>query len=134
MQAVRDAAAVKPDGAIYVGELAGFPFPVGGVNVYRIGVTGEAERYASGFTNIIAIDFDQESNLYVLELARESLLAQGGPPVGRLVRVARGSGAQMVLASEGLIVPSGLAVANNAIYVSNYSIFSGSGEVVRIPR
>jgi len=134
MQAVPDSAAVGPDGAIYIGELTGFPFPVGGANVYRIGANGEAELYAGGFTNIIALDFDRQGNLYVLELARESLLAQGGPPVGRLVRVAGGSKAQTVLASEGLVAPGGLAVANDAIYVSNYSIFPGSGEILRIPR
>ncbi len=136
MQAVPNSAAVGPDGAIYIGELTGFPFPVGGARVYRIGANGEAEIYAQGFTNIIAIDFDEQGNLYVLEIAKDGLLAagEGGPPVGRLVRVAKGSKAQTVLASEGLIAPGGLLVADDAIYISNFGILPGAGEIVRLKR
>lgn len=135
MQAVPNSAAVGPDGAIYVGELTGFPFPAGGANVYRIGANGEAELYASGFTNIIAIDFDRQGNLYVLEIAKDSLLAaMEGPPTGRLVRVARGGGAQTVLASEGLVAPAGLLVGDDHIYISNFGVFPGQGQIVRLAR
>jgi len=135
MQAVPNSAAVGPDGAIYVGQLTGFPFPVGAANVYRIGANGEAQLYASGFTNIIAIDFDSKGNLYVLEIARDGLLAATeGPPAGRLVRVARGSGAQTVLAAEGLVAPAGLAVGDDYIYISNFGVFPGEGQIVRLAR
>ncbi|NJM07564.1 ScyD/ScyE family protein [Candidatus Gracilibacteria bacterium] len=135
MQAVPNSAAVGPDGAIYIGELTGFPFPVGGANVYRIGANGEAELYASGFTNIIAIDFDRQGNLYVLEIAKDGLLAATeGPPTGRLVRVDRGSKAQTVIASERLIAPAGLLVGQSAIYISNFGVFPGQGQIVRIER
>jgi hypothetical protein len=135
MQAVPNSAAVGPDGAIYIGELTGFPFPVGGANVYRIGANGEAELYAGGFTNIIAIDFDRQGNLYVLEIAKDSLLAATeGPPSGRLVRVDRASKSQTVIASEGLIAPAGLLVGQNAIYISNFGVFPGQGQIVRLER
>ena len=39
--AVPTSVARGPDGAFYVGQLTGFPFPVGGANVYRI-VPGQA--------------------------------------------------------------------------------------------
>ncbi len=134
MQAVPNSLVVGPDGAIYVGQLTGFPFPVGGANVYRIGANGEAELYAGGFTNIIAIDFDAAGNLYVLEIAKDSLLAEGGPPIGRLVRVAKDTKEQTVLASDGLVAPAGLLVGDDAIYVSNFGVFPGQGQIVRIKR
>jgi hypothetical protein len=134
MQAVPNSATVGPDGAVYVGELTGFPFPSGGANVYRIGANGEAVLYANGFTNIIDLDFDNQGNLYVLEIAKDSLLTQGGPPTGRLVRVARDSKVQTVIASDGLTTPGGLLVGDNAIYISNFGVFPGQGQIVRIER
>jgi sugar lactone lactonase YvrE len=40
MQAVPTTVAMGPDGALYVGQLTGFPFPVGGANVYRVAPDG----------------------------------------------------------------------------------------------
>ena len=54
---------VGPDGAYYVGQLTGFPFPVGGASVYRVAPGGEPEVYASGFTNIIDIGFGPDETL-----------------------------------------------------------------------
>ena len=51
------------DGAYYVGQLTGFPFPVGGASVYRVAPGGEPEVYASGFTNIIDIGFGPDETL-----------------------------------------------------------------------
>lgn len=135
MQAVPNSAAIGPDGAVYVGQLTGFPFPVGGASVYRIGGDGRPEVYASGFTNIIDIDFDRQGNLYVLEIAKDSLLAAlEGPPTGRLIMVARGSKAQTVLASDGLVAPGSVLVDDDAIYISNFAVFPGQGQIIRIAR
>lgn len=135
MQFVPNTATVGPDGAIYVGQLTGFPFPVGGASVYRIGANGEAEMYATGFTNIIDIDFDRAGNLYVLEIAKDSLLAAvEGPPTGRLVQVARGTKAQTVLATDGLVAPASVLVDDDNIYISNFGVFPGMGQIVRIER
>lgn len=130
MQSVPTAVAVGPDGAYYVGELTGFPFPVGGARVYRVDRnTGATTIFAEGFTNIVDIAFDRQGRLLVLEIARNSLLS--GDPTGRLVRVE--GGAQTELASAGLVFPGGVAVSpGGAIYVSNGSIFPGGGSVVRV--
>ncbi len=120
-----------PDGALYVSELTGFPFPVGGARIYRV-VPGSAPTiYAEGFTNIIDLEFDAAGNLYVLEIDRNSLLA---PEVtGRLARINAIGGAVDTVASEGLVMPGGLAIGpDGAIYVSNYSVMPGIGEVLRI--
>lgn len=128
-----------PDGAWYVGELTGFPFPVGGANVYRVSPEGEITVYASGFTNIVDIAFDASGNLYVVEMAKNGLLAAetAGPDdvqavTGALIMVAP-DGTQTEVASEGLILPGGVAVGEDGtIYVSNFSVFPGQGQVLAI--
>jgi hypothetical protein len=38
-----------------------------------------------------------------------------------------------MIASEGLVAPGGMAIEpDGAIYVSNFSVFAGQGQVVRI--
>jgi hypothetical protein len=54
MQAVPTGAVEGPDGAIYLGQLTGFPFEPGAASVWRVTDEG-AEVYASGFTNIIDV-------------------------------------------------------------------------------
>ena len=130
MDAVPTSVTRGPDGALYVGQLTGFPFPVGGANVYRI-VPGSAPQvFASGFTNIIDIAFDKRGTLYVLEIFQNGLLS--GDPTGALIRVDR-SGGQHVVMSTGLVTPGGLALRDGAAYVSNCGTCAGTGEVLRIP-
>ena len=130
MDAVPTSVTKGPDGALYVGQLTGFPFPVGGANVYRI-VPGQApEVFASGFTNIIDIGFDSTGTLYVLEIFQNGLLS--GDPTGALIRVDAG-GTQHLVMSTGLITPGGLALRNGAAYVSNCGTCAGGGTVLRIP-
>ncbi len=130
MDAVPTSVARGPDGAFYVGQLTGFPFPLGGANVYRI-VPGQVPQvFASGFTNIIDIAFDKQGTLYVLEIFQNGLLS--GDPTGALIRVDQG-GAQHVVMSTGLITPGGLALRDGAAYVSNCGTCAGGGQVLRIP-
>ena len=134
MQAVPTSVVQGPDGAYYVGQLTGFPFPVGAANVYRVPAGGGAPTvYASGFTNIVDIAFGKDGSLYVLEIAKAGLLAPGeGLPVGALIRVAP-NGTRTEIASEGLLAPGGVTVGpDGALYVTNKSILPGAGEVVRI--
>jgi hypothetical protein len=132
-QAVPTSVVKGPDGAFYVGQLTGFPFPPGGANVYRV-VPGHApEVFASGFTNIIDIAFDKRGRLYVLEIATAGLLNTPPDqlPAGRLVRVNR-NGSQTTLASEGLNAPGGFVLGHGAAYITNNSILSDAGQVVKV--
>lgn len=139
MDSVPTDVTVGPDGAYYVGQLTGFPFPVGGANVYRVVPGEEPEVYAGGFTNITGIDFDADGNLYVLETATNSLLS--GDPTGALIRVTP-YGLRQTLASAELVMPTGLAVGpDGAAYVSNFGIFPAftlegegppTGQVIRV--
>jgi hypothetical protein len=137
MESVPTGIVEGPDGAYYVGELTGFPFEVGGANVWRVVPGEEPEVYASGFTSVLDVDFDEDGNLYVLEMTTNGMLS--GDPTGALIRVTPG-GSRLVVASEGLFMPTGLAIGpDGAAYMTNYSIFPSSeiegpptGQVVRV--
>jgi hypothetical protein len=130
VQSVPTSVVRGPDGAYYVGELTGFPFPVGQARVWRVVPGHDPEVYAEGFTNIIDVAFDKRGRLHVLEIAANGLLSgtPTDPPVGRLVRVNR-NGSQTTLASDGLIMPGGFVLAGNSAYVTNYSVFPDTGPV-----
>ena len=115
MNAVPTGIVAGPDGAYYMSQLTGFPFPLGGAK--SSGSTRGAARtttYASGFTNAMDLDFGRDGTLYVLEIDHDSLLgpakeerAPGGAPRRRH---AKGRSA----AGRTLIEPGGLAVGRQA--------------------
>jgi hypothetical protein len=130
VQSVPTGISMGPDGAIYVGELTGGPFPVGGARVHRL-VQGQPPTvFASGFTNIVDLAWGPDGNLYVLEIAVHSLRA--GDRIGALIRVSP-DGATRTTITEQLTAPTGLAVASDgAVYVTNCGDCAGLGEVIRI--
>jgi hypothetical protein len=128
MDAVPTSVVVGPDGAYYVSQLTGFPFPVGGANIYRV-VPGEAPTvYASGFTNVVDLAFAGNGDLLVVEISTNGLLS--GTFDGALKRVRHGNVSPIV--SQGLFAPYGIAVQGRWAYLSNCGICAGGGEVVRI--
>ena len=133
MQAVPTSVVKGPDGAYYVGQLTGFPFPVGAANVWRVVPGHRPKVFAAGFTNIIDIAFDRHGRLYVLEIATNGLLSAGENelPQGRLVRVNR-DGSRETLASEGLRAPGGFVLGHGAAHITNNSILSDAGQVVKV--
>jgi len=140
MDSVPDTVAKAPGGGYYVGELTGFPFPVGGARVYRVVPilgTSVTIRTYEGFTNIVDVAVGPRGGLYVLEIAKKGLrqaFGPGGNFTGRLVHLSP-DGKRKVVASEGLVAPTSVAVGpKGAVYVSNFGIFSDKGQVVRIRR
>ena len=133
-ESVPTAIALGPDNAYYVGELTGFPFPPGGASVYRVdALTGERTVAFSGFTNIIDLTFGQDGNLYVLQHTTNGLASPTGPGPGALIQIDPRSGARTTIASEGLIMPGGVAAGRDgALYVSNLGTAPGGGQVLRI--
>ncbi|MBE2317744.1 ScyD/ScyE family protein [Solirubrobacter sp. CPCC 204708] len=119
-----------PDGAYYVGQLTGFPFPTGGASVWRI-VPGQAPtEYATGFTTINDLAFGKDGTLYVLQMTSATLI--GPPTPGKLIRVPK-RGPRTELAPGTLQSPTGLAVDGHYAYVSNKGDQAGAGEILRIP-
>ncbi len=135
MDTVPTSVTLGPDGNYYVGQLTGFPFPAGGANVYRVSAQGGVpEVYAEGFTAIIDVAFDVDGSLYVLELAKNGLLDAFifNDWTGALIRVAP-DGTRTEIAEGALFAPGGIVVGPDGnLYVTTNSIFSGSGEVLRI--
>jgi hypothetical protein len=128
MQAVPTSVVVGPDGALYVGQLTGFPFVEGGANVYRIGRDGQPEVYASGFTNVTGIAFDRHGRLYVVEFASNGILSMD--PTGALIRVDPDGSRETI--ADDLVNPTGVAVSRKGnVYVSNHGAEAGLGEVLR---
>ncbi len=121
-QAVPTSVRVGPDGALYVSELSGF---AGSANVLRV-VPGHAPTvYASGFDSISDIAFDKHGRLLVLEYQQGGLFAPPAP--GALIRVDRRAGTRTTVASTGLSSPTGLAVHDNTVYISNRGASAAGG-------
>ncbi len=130
MQSVPTDVVRGPDGALYVSELTGFPFPQGAAHIYRV-VPGLAPTvYASGLTNVTSLGFGRDGSLYAVEIASTGLL---NGPVGDLVKVAPdGSGDTTQVVAGGLFAPYGLAIRHGSAYITTGSVAVGAGEVLRI--
>ncbi|BBA35450.1 uncharacterized protein sS8_3513 [Methylocaldum marinum] len=119
-----------PDRAHYVAEFTGFPYPKGAARVFRFGRTGEPTVYADGFTNIIDIAFGPDGSLYVLEMATNGLASQD--TTGAVIRVAP-DGTRTILASQGLVHPTAIAVDRyGEVYVINHGISAHEAELIRL--
>lgn len=116
-----------PDGALYVSELVGFPFPKGAARIWRIGHRGVPSVWATGLTNVTDLAW-YHGSLYAVQLTDNGLLSQSS---GSLVRVAAGSTSPEVVA-DGLTMPYGVALRDRAAYVTVCSVCAGGGQVVRI--
>jgi hypothetical protein len=131
MQAVPTSVTVGPDGALYVSHLTGFPFPVGGSTIWRIEAGGEPAPYATGLTHVMDLAFAPDGTLWAVELAHNGLLS--GDITGALVSIPAGGGEATVVATEGLMMPGGVAVdANGVVYVANGSQMPGGGSIVSL--
>jgi hypothetical protein len=133
-QAVPTTVTTGPDGAFYVGQLTGFPFPPGAANVYRVDPTTGAQTVAAGgFTNIIDLAFGPDGDMFVLQISTNGLAAQGGPGPGQLIRIDAETGLRSTVLSDPLFFPGGLLVTpEGSVYVSNLGVSAGGGQVIQV--
>ena len=127
--AVPTTVVLGPDGDYYVSQLTGGPFSVGAANVFRVPAAGgDPEVVLSGFTNVIDIAFGADGSLYVLQIAEPLFTNLAG---GKVIRVSP-DGTRTTL-NVPLFAPGGLAIAKDGtIYVTNFSIAPGGGQVLAI--
>lgn len=125
----------EPD--ILVGELTGFPFPVGEANLYQVDLDPGTDPvvHESGFTTVADIaerdliaTNDEPGDLFVAEFGHDGLLTE--VPVGAVVRD-RGEGGRQALLTRELSFPGGVAVdSEELVYVTNGGIEAGTGSVL----
>ena len=129
VESVETAIAQGSDGALYVSELTGAPFPTGFARIHRIAADGTTSVYASGLTAVVDLAFGKDGALYALQHG------SCGPFFacpGSIVRVNAPSGPHPVVYA-GLSRPSAFTIGpDGAFYVSNNGASSGIGEVLRI--
>ncbi|WP_414544603.1 ScyD/ScyE family protein [Nostoc sp. CCY0012] len=130
-QAVPSGVTKGPDGAYYVSQFTGFPFPEGGAKIYRVGADGQLTIYADGFTQLTDLEFDSAGNLYALQYANES--AWKGNLEGSLIKIAADGTRTTILSGNELESPSAFTLgADGAIYITNRGDRPGQGQVLRI--
>jgi len=141
VESVPTAVAVGPDGAYYVPELKGVPFPPGAARIWRIAPgsvnatcdplhdqTGPCTTVEAGFSSVIDLAFGPEGTMYVLEIG----LFHAPPPFGALWAVKNGTRTET--APGTLLAPGGVAVAEDgSIYVTTGTVFGpDAGSVVLV--
>ena len=148
-ESVPTAQTVGPDGAIYVAELTGLPYPEGYARIYRVDESaqapgfdsetpsGVAQVYASGFDQVVGLSFNNDKNLYVLEFQNSSevydpSLKPSELPPSTLIKVAP-DGVRETISGEELKLGNYVKADPNTgdIYVSINNTDVEAGKVLR---
>lgn len=149
-EAVPDSVAIGPDGAFYVGELKGFPAPLGESRIWRVdpeahhtecGASPLCTVVADGFTSIVDLSFGPDGTLYVVEIDEASFfaleLAQFGLPglsVGGTVNACDSSTWTCVEVATDLTIPIAAAVdKRGTVYAAIAALIPGAAQVITLP-
>ncbi len=138
-----------PDGALYVGELTGIPYPDGYARVLRIGdpnattgfdgeiASGVPQVFASGFSQIQSLGFAPDGTLYVLEYVNSNAVYDptqnpGDLPPSKLIRVGT-DGVRATISGPELKLGNYLVVdkATGDVFVAINNADIDNGKVLR---
>lgn len=117
-------------GNFYVGNLQTFPIVQGKSSIYKVTPSGDVSTFATGFTTVLGVAFDNQNRLYVLENTVGS--ADLAPGKGDVVRVDP-SGRKQVMTS-GLNFPTAMTFGpDGKLYVSEWGLGpAGMGQIVQL--
>lgn len=131
-QPVPTSVAVGPDGAYYVGELKGFPAPLGESRIWRIEPgsrnvrCGESKRCTvvlDGFTSVIDLAFGPDGRLNVAQIDDRSWFAmENEVGVGGSVRACNLTTSSCTVLADGVPMLTTIAYRGSALWGSIWSL------------
>jgi len=134
---------VGPDGAYYVGELKGFPAPVGESRVWRISPKGrnancgESEFCSiafDGFTSIIDLAFGPDGRLYVAQIDDASwFAAEIGAGIGGSVHACDPTTGTCTEIASGIPMLTSIAFRDGDLWGSIRALIPAAADVVPLP-
>jgi len=139
IQSVPTSVVVGPDGAYYVGELTGFPAPLGLSRVWRIapgtrhadcGASPACSVVMTGFTSIIDLAFGPDGRLYVDQLDDSSWLAiEGGGGTGGSVHACDLATGTCQTVVSGLPILTSIAFRGTTLWGVTFGLVPGLADV-----
>jgi hypothetical protein len=118
------------DGNFYIGNLDKFPIVQGSSSIYKVTPDGKISVYATGFTTVLGLAFDNHERMYVLQntVGAASLT----PGLGNVERVDV-SGKREIITS-GLHLPTAITFGpDGKLYISDWGIGPpGMGQIVQV--
>ncbi len=149
-ESVTTGVTVGPDGALYVSELNGIPYPDGYSSVYRISdptattgfngtiPSGVPQAYASGFSEVQSVAFNNTTgDMYVLEYLNSNEVYDptkdpASLPPGKLIKVAT-DGTRTTISGDELKIPNYVLVDQKTgdVYTAINNASTNNGEVIR---
>jgi hypothetical protein len=140
IQSVPTSVAIGPDGAYYVGELTGFPAPVGISRVWRVapgthhadcGASPACSVVASGLTSIIDLAFGLDGKLYVAQLEDTGWPAlEGGGGVGGSVHACDLTTGACETVVSGIPILTSIAFRGSTLWGAIWALVPGQADVV----
>jgi len=118
------------NGNFYFGTLTPFPVVQGAASIYKLTPDGHLSVFASGFTTILGIAFDNHNRLYVLEntVGASNLT----PGLGEVERLDAAGNRQVI--TSGLSLPTAMTFGKDGkLYISNWGIGpSNAGQIIQL--
>jgi hypothetical protein len=140
IQSVPTSVAIGPDGAYYVGELTGAPFPTGISRVWRIrpgvrhaacGSSPDCSVVVGGLTAIIDLQFGPDGKLYVAQLEDAGAGAlEGGGGVGGSVHACDVSTGSCQTVVSGIPLLTAIAFRGSTLWGVIWALVPGQADVV----
>jgi len=142
IQSVPTSVAIGPDGAYYVGELTGFPAPLGASRVWRIapgtrhahcGSSSACTVVLTGLTSIIDLAFGPDGKLYVAQLDDAGWpTIEGGGGVGGSVHACDVATGTCQTVASGIPMLTSIAFRGGTLWGAVGALVPGLADVVRL--